>query len=64
MPTELQIKIALLEAIIEHNHSTFDRYTEGEISFERYQAMAFPIGASSMLENAISKLFQEKQNAR
>jgi hypothetical protein len=64
MPTEVQVKIAMLEAIVKHNQSTFERYAEGEITFERYSAMAFPIGASSILEDAISKLFQEKQNAR
>lgn len=64
MPTQLQIKIAILQALIDHNQSTFDRHIKGELTFEQYLHAAYPIGAGSMLEDAISKLFQEKQNAR
>lgn len=53
-PTPMQIRLAVSNAIIDHNTSVMKAYNERRISWDEYRAQMFPAEAIGIIRNAIN----------
>jgi len=59
-PTPLEIRIAISNAIFDHQDKVFKDHKDGRLTREQYQAALFPIEALNIIREAVSSACEKK----
>ena len=54
-PTLWDVRIAICDAICDHNDRALKEYSDGNITYEEAKTQMFPVNAASIIRQAIAK---------
>lgn len=59
-PTPLEIRLAIVDAIVAHNEAARADFYDGKISSPAYLHRLFPVGAHDVIRDAITAAYGEE----